>query len=312
MRILVITDASPYPLISGDRIRLYNLLRRVAEHHKVYLAAILENPTDEEGISHLGSFCAGIEYAYIKRHHPLVHIPGLLKYALGGKPLELKFTHSNDLAKKIRNLAARIDFDLVIICNSHNALYIKFLDPNFHGKSILMLENIEFAQYESIYRIERNLFNKIRAFINYRQMRSWEPRYAERFDRCITVSDLDREILMEANPRVTIDVIPNGVDTKLHRQLPDDKEKKSLIFIGKMSYFPCSDGALYFCREILPLIINKKNDIHLWIVGREPPQEVINLESKWIHVTGWVENVVPFYEKSTICVVPLRSGGGRD
>ena len=110
MRILVISDISPYPLISGDRIREYNLLKRIAARHEVWLATILENPADEEGIAHLASFCTGVEFAYIERHHPLVHIPGLLKYGLTGKPLELKFRYSAELVKKIRQLAVQIDF----------------------------------------------------------------------------------------------------------------------------------------------------------------------------------------------------------
>lgn len=310
MRILVISDISPYPLISGDRIREYNLLRRIASHHEVWLAALLENPSDEAGTTHLSSFCAGMEFAYVERRHPLLHIPGLLKYGLSGKPLELKFRHSTKLAQKIQRLTMEIDFDIVVIINSHTALYLEVLSPSSHRKSILNLENIEFAQYESIYQIEQRPIDKIRAWINYQMMRRWEPRYAERFDHCITVSENDRDILLDANPALKIDVIPNGVDTQQHQSLPYSHENASLLFIGKMSYAPCSDAAKYFCREILPLIKRQVNNTELWIVGREPPQEVMNLGSDGVHVTGWVEDVAPYYKRSTVCVVPLRAGGG--
>lgn len=310
MLILVISDISPYPLISGDRIREYNLLRRMAGQHKVWLATLLENPDDEAGITHLASFCAGVEFAHAERHHPLVHIPGLLKYGLNGKPLELKFRYSAKLAKKIQRLTQEIDFDVVMIVNSHTALYLEILPPNLRRKSILNLENIEFAQYESIYQIERKPIDKIRAWINYRMMRRWEPRYAGRFDHGITVSENDRRILLDANPQLKIDVIPNGVDTRQYRPLPNHHENANLLFIGKMSYAPCSDAAGYFCRDILPLIKKEISNVELWIVGREPPQEIVNLGTDTVHVTGWVDEVVPYYERSAICVVPLRAGGG--
>lgn len=310
MRILVISDISPYPLVSGDRIREYNLIRRMADHHEVWLAAILENPSDESGIPHLASFCTGVEYVHAERHHPLVHIPGLLKYGLSGKPLELKFLHSTSLTRKIRRLTKEINFDLVLIINSHTALYLETLPESLRQRSILMLENIEYAQYESISRIERNAINKARAWLNYQMMRRWEPRYAENFSRCITVSEVDRDILLGANPAIEISVIPNGVDTKVHKPLPYNHNAPSLIFTGKMSYQPCADAAVYFCREVLPLVKKEIPDVDLWIVGREPPQEVINLAADGVHVTGWVEEVVPYYERSTVCVVPLRAGGG--
>lgn len=310
MRILIISDISPYPLVSGDRIREYNLIRRMADHHEVWLAAILENPSDELGIPHLAGFCAGVEYVHAERHHPLVHIPGLLKYGLSGKPLELKFLHSSNLIQKIRRLTKEINFDLALIVNSHTALYLETLPVSLRRKSILMLENIEYAQYESIYRIERNPINKVRAWLNYQMMRRWEPRYVENFSHCITVSEIDRNILLGANPALKISVIPNGVDTKVHKPLSSDHNAASLIFIGKMSYQPCSDAAVYFCGEILPLIKKEIRDVDLWIVGREPPQEVLDLGADGIHVTGWVEEVVPYYERSAVCVVPLRAGGG--
>ncbi len=310
MRILVISDISPYPPVSGDRIREYNLLRRMADRHKVWLATFLENPSDELGTRHLASFCAGVEFVHTQHRHPFLHIPGLLLYGLTGKPLELYFRYSAQLVKKIELLASTIDFDLVLVINSHTALYLEVLPPSLQRKSILVFENIEFAQYESIYRIEHKPVSKFRSWLNYRMMRHWEPLYANHFKSCITVSEMDRRILLDANPTLKIDVIPNGVDTHLYRPLPANQNTAHLLFIGKMSYPPCSDAALYFCREILPLIRQRAKNAELWIVGREPPQEVMNLEGDGVHVTGWVEDVIPYYERSSVCVVPLRAGGG--
>lgn len=109
MRILIITDAFPYPLISGDRIRIYNLIQRIAKQHQVWLAAILETPDQAEGVSHMQEFCHGVETVNLQRRHPLVHLPGLLHYALAGKPLELKFQHSEELAHRIRHLVSTED-----------------------------------------------------------------------------------------------------------------------------------------------------------------------------------------------------------
>ena len=63
MRILMIADYLPYPLIGGDRIRIYNLLRRVASRHEVSLAAFLEKPEDAEGVPHLQQICVRLETA---------------------------------------------------------------------------------------------------------------------------------------------------------------------------------------------------------------------------------------------------------
>src|SRR5258705_441699 len=153
MRVLIIADYLPYPLIGGDRIRIYNLLRRVAARHEVYLAAFLERPEDAEGVPHLEQFCARVETASFKK--------------------------SSRLSKM-------------------------------------------------------------------------GPRYAERFDACTTVSESDKNLLIKANRRLQVDVIPNGVDIEKYQSLPENHAEPSLLFIGNMGYQPCADAVVWFCREILP------------------------------------------------------------
>jgi sugar transferase (PEP-CTERM/EpsH1 system associated) len=310
MQILIITDMIPYPPVSGGLVRVYNLLRRVARQHQVSLAALIETSDQAKGISHLQEFCHRVETGNVRRRHPLAHLPGLFRYALAGKPLELKFWYSEELANGIRRLCSTIDFDIVQIEQSVMAQYLEVLPPDAHCKRILMLHDIDFEQAGRIYRFERRLDGRIRTLLYGLMMRCWEPRYAGRFDRCATVSEVDRRLLMAANPRLCVDVIPNGVDTQVYQPLPQEDVFPALLFIGDMSYVPCVDAMLYFCREVLPRIRNVVGEVELWIVGKDPLPEVARLGSNGVHVTGQVDSVMPYYERSTVCVVPLRAGGG--
>jgi sugar transferase (PEP-CTERM/EpsH1 system associated) len=310
LNILVITDTIPYPPISGGQIRVYNLLRRIAGQHQVWLAALLDKPDGAEGVSHMEEFCCGVEVAPVRRRHPLAHLPGLLRYALAGRPLELKFRYSEELARRIRRLVSTVSFDVVQIHHSEMALYLEALPPHVRCKRILMLHNVAFHQFGRIFRIERRPLRKLRAWLHSLGMRRWEPHYAERFDRCIVVSEADRQRLMAANPRVQVDVIPTGVDTQLLQPLPHHRTSPALLFIGKMSYAPCADAVLYFCREILPMIRRRVGNVEMWVVGTDPPPEVRRLDGEGVHVTGRVADVVPYYRRSSVCVVPLRAGGG--
>jgi glycosyltransferase involved in cell wall biosynthesis len=140
----------------------------------------------------------------------------------------------------------------------------------------------------------------------------WEPRYAGNFNQCITVSEADRQLLLDSNPHLHVDVIPNGVDLEKYQPLPLPSETaaRSLLFLGNMGYPPCADAALYFCEQIFPIIHKTENTSEFWVVGRDPRPEVLELNNDRIHVTGRVEDVIPYYLQSSICVVPLRAGGG--
>jgi glycosyltransferase involved in cell wall biosynthesis len=107
-------------------------------------------------------------------------------------------------------------------------------------------------------------------------------------------------------------VSPNGFDTQSYQPLPLPPEttRPALLFVGSMSYEACVDAMVYFCQEILPRIRSQFGDVDLWIVGRDPSQQVRQLDGNGVHVTGRVADVRPYYQRSMVCVVPLRAGGG--
>lgn len=309
MQILIIADYLPYPLVGGDRIRIYNLLRRVASHHEVSLAAFLETPDDAEGVPHLQQICARVETVSLRRRHPVSRLPGLFHYAIAGKPLELRFLYSDELARKIKGIASRTAFDIVQI-ESRMGLYLETIPAKRLRKSILMFQNFTPQQYNRAFHIEDQWDRKIRSLLNSAAMRQWEPRYAERFNRCTTVSEIDRQLLLGVNPHLQVSVIPNGADVQKYKPLPARYDSPALLFIGNMGYAPCIDAAQYFCRDILPRIRRAISTTELWIVGRDPLPEVLGLNGGGVHVTGRVDDVIPYYRQSSVCVVPLRSGGG--
>ena len=310
MRILVITDYLPYPLISGDRIRVYNLLRRIAYHHTVSLVGFLQRPDDAVGINHLRAFCADVHCVPISRRHPLSHVPGLLRCAVESRPLELNFLRSTELLATVRRLIAKIDYDVVQIEHSRMAPYLEAVPLGSHVARVLDLHNVTSSQYERLARIELTPIGRIRSWLYSRMMRRWEPQYAERFDSCLAVSNQDREELLSANPRLRVEVIPNGVDTNLFKPFAPSQGKPALLFVGNMEYAPCADAAIWFCRQILPRIRRRLGEVEVWIVGRSPPPELSRLGRDGVHVTGQVEDVVPFYQRSSLSIVPLRAGGG--
>jgi sugar transferase (PEP-CTERM/EpsH1 system associated) len=311
MRILMVTNYLPYPQLSGGQIRIYNLLRRVADRHEVSLAALLESPQDADGVSHLRQFCARVETAHVQQRGRLSKAVGMAGYLLEGKPPDLMLLHSEELIGKIKQLSATIDFDIVQM-ESVMGLYLETFPSPKRYRSIMMFQNFTAQQFERMSHVERRGTKRLRAWVNGVTMGHWEPRYAERFDRCTTVSHIDRRSLLRANARLHVDVIPNGVDLENYQPLPlpAADASPSLMFIGSMDYPPCVDAAIYFCQEILPLIRQAIGAAEMWIVGRNPLPDVWELDGDGVHVTGTVEDVVPHYAHSTVCVVPLRAGGG--
>jgi glycosyltransferase involved in cell wall biosynthesis len=72
-----------------------------------------------------------------------------------------------------------------------------------------------------------------------------------------------------------------------------------------------SDAALYFDREILPLIWKVRPNTRFTIVGKKPPQSIKKLaEDPRITVTGFVDDVRPYLWKASVGVNPIRMAAG--
>jgi len=85
----------------------------------------------------------------------------------------------------------------------------------------------------------------------------------------------------------------------------------SILFVGNFAYEPNVDAALYFSRDIFPLILKDVPNAKLFLVGNAPPSEISSLASSThIEVSGRVASLIPFYKHADVVVCPLRIGGG--
>jgi glycosyltransferase involved in cell wall biosynthesis len=254
--------------------------------------------------------CREVETGSVRQAGALGQPGDALHFLLTGKPPELRFHWSGELARKVRGFTSRVQFDVAHIEFGHMGLYLEILPVELQQKSVWMLHDIDWSKYGRMAQLEMKPSRKLRTWLHSRMMRRWTPHYAGRFRRCVTVSEHDRYLLTTANPRLQVDVVPNGVDTRAYQPLKEEVASPVLLFVGNMAYLPCADAVLSFCRDVLPRIRRVMANVEMWIVGINPRPEVRELEGAGVHVTGFVEDVRPYYNRSTVCVVPLRAGGG--
>ncbi len=214
MRTLMITYYLPYPLQSGAAIRNYNLLKRLSRDNEVYIAAFAEHDSDAANIDHLRTFCAGVETVEMVQYHALGRPLKALEYLFRGWPLELRQYHSRELIDKIRALVTSRQFDVVEIEDLFMGLYLEALPADLRKRSILTFHDIVFNKARRIASLEPRWKRKIRMWLYGKMMYGWEPFYMEKFGRCIAMSETDRNLILSRNPRLKIDVVPNGVDSK--------------------------------------------------------------------------------------------------
>ena len=152
------------------------------------------------------------------------------------------------------------------------------------------------------------LFNALQT----RKLRREEERAWRMAAHVLTVSPEDRQDVLRCIESDRVTLLPNGVDVK-NWQTPAGQEPRpfQLSFIGKMDYRPNVLAMQWFCFKVLPRLQALQPQVRLCIVGRDPAPEVLKLNAlPGVTVTGFVEDLHPYYAPGTIAILPLFHGGG--
>lgn len=315
MKILFISHFLPYPPQGGSLQRSFNLLREISGSNEIYLLAINQKailPNDEqinESVTALSTLCKYIRVFKVSSDYSRVRWYLLLFLNLfSSSPYSVWKFRSKELIQEIRKLQGESKFDLIHMDTLDLAQYEKFLG-NAH--KVMNHHNIESALMIRRCQSEKNPLVRLYFYLQAQKLKQYEKKHVPLFDINLVVSSNDKKLLERNVPRARIHIVPNGTDIGYFR--PNNQiNLRELVFAGGMNWYPNRDAMIYFCECIYPLIKCSVSDVVINIIGSSPPQKLLNLAEKdnSIKIYGFVEDIRPLLNQSTIYIVPIRVGGG--
>ena len=143
------------------------------------------------------------------------------------------------------------------------------------------------------------------------KLRRAERLYCPRFVANLTVSAEDASTLARIVPGVETRIVANGVDTEFFTPRADPGGK-TLLFCGGLDWYPNGEAMAYFFDEIWPKLTAQQPDIRITVVGRKPPEWLTQLgeADARIMLTGFVDDVRPYFKEAVAYICPIRTGGG--
>jgi len=193
------------------------------------------------------------------------------------------------------------ELDLVILSRPHVAVDFIFAAKRF-SRARVIYDTVDLH----FLREERR--EKVEGIPASPDVKALELFLVNQADDVLVVSDVEKGVLERMGFTGKISLISN-----IHSVEKIDRpfsQRQGLMFIGGFDHTPNEDGIAWFVRDILPLIRVKLPGVSLTIVGSNPTDRVRALAADGITVTGYVEDVRPFFAESRIFVCPLRYGAG--
>ena len=282
MNVLVVADTFPTPDRNAADFRLSVLLGMVAEKHAVFYCALGEKRQDEA----IGSEDIK-RYRHALQARGVSVLDGGAKKALAARPYAAVvfewYFPAQGLIEQVRvaQPGARIIVDSV---------------------------DVVFNRLEAKARVTKSSDDVAKAAAT----KTAELAVYKETDIVITVTEADAAILHGENPRIATFTIPTIHPLQDPVPIPE-KHNKQLVFIGSFARpggETNADAMVYFCGEILPLIIAAEPEVRLRVIGGSATGEITALASRHVELLGFVPDTKPFLESSVISIAPLRFGGG--
>jgi sugar transferase (PEP-CTERM/EpsH1 system associated) len=309
VNLLFVALESPYPPHDGGRLRTYNLLKGVAQRHRVTFVTFCASAVAEESLSPLRPFCHHV-LAVPRSESPDRSLGRKLLDLSARWPVALGRYRSPEMMALLTRLVDRGRYDVAHIDHIYLVQYLAALQALPVAFNHPDVECV--AQRRTLrLRKDRYRLTWLLAWLEHRRWCRLERWAAERCDVSIAVSDRDARYFQKHVPGVPTVVVPNGVDCAYFQPTQARSDAPVLLFTGNMTYPPNADAMTWFCADVFPLIQERQPAVRLLIVGRDPGPEVRFLERRpGVSVTGTVPDVRPYFAQAAVYIVPLRAGGG--
>ncbi len=310
MNILFLTQILPYPLDAGPKIRIYYVLRYLAQYHRVTLIAFTRGATDERNAEQLRSFLHAVHTVPIQRSRIRDGF-FLAQSVLTDQPFLIVRDQVAAMHATIQRVMHDEHFDAVHADQLGMAQYAVGLNG---VTQVLDQHNAVWTIVQRMWQNERQGPRKWVMAREWRTLQRYEARTCQQFDHIVTVTEEDARALQSLDPTfpLPITVMPICIDPAALPRVAVAERPRNIIFLGGMFYPPNVDGALWFARNVFPLVQAANPESQFFIVGARPDHQIVELGAAepQIRVTGYVADATPYLSESAVFIVPLRAGGG--
>lgn len=296
-KLLFISSRPLYPIIGGDQIRTVQSLNFLKKYFDVHVLIVTDREVKEwnyEDNYTISTIQIPKVFFYIKA----------LNFIFNKLPIQVNcYTY----ARAIKYVLGTFDSYDIIFCNN-----IRTAEYARKCKNIVKI--IDFVDaismnYEKAYH-KANILKKLLYFIDYKRCLNYEKVILNEFNAASIISNIDREyIYIKSLCQKTISLVGNMVEipAKINKNIV----KNQIIFIGKMSYDPNIVAVINFVKNIFPIIKKTQPNATFYIIGACPSPAVKKLSSyEGVYITGYVDDITPYFGSAAIVVAPMLSGAG--
>ena len=315
MHCLYLAQRVPFPPNKGEKLRSFHQINFLRQQGiAISVAAPVENDDELPYFDQLrGQYGCQVYHAALGNK--------LARYGLGflgNASMSEAHFYSRALQTQIDDVLAGGNIDAIVCTASSMANYVfrsRVLKTSAVKPTLIMdfmdMDSNKWDQYTKAARFPMSLVYRREAAC----VRRLEKRVGNTFDACFFVAEPETALFKAENPAIKANVVTigNGIDpTEFHpADTPAAVDVPRLLFAGVMDYAPNVDAMMWFYQHVWPAVVSVWPQATLTIAGMNPAPEIRQLaEQPGITVTGFVDDILPYFHESNLFVAPFRIARG--
>lgn len=303
LRVLFVCPYMPCLGSNAGANRMFEIIRHLAARHAVSVITFYDEDSKTAHIPELQEFCTKV---IAVRRRPSLRAPSW--FHIKPKDLLREFA-TPEMKAALRKEMRSNDFDIAQFEYLQTAQLVD-IAVRFNVATAVTEHEVPARK---LWRDLRHAGapEKLDLFYQWMVMLRYQDSIYARFDSLAALTPEDSKYIARFNPRLRVYTLPMGVDLSYFRPDSSPPDRHTLLFTGYFRHTPNVDAMQYFVRDVLPGVRTRFPDVRTYIVGGEVPRELRELESHaGVTVTGWVDDIRPYYRRATVFVAPLRLGTG--
>lgn len=197
--------------------------------------------------------------------------------------------------------------DVIVMEWTQMVLLIDLIKKIFpKAKYVSSEHDVSFLGLERKYHAEKNVIRKLYRYLKYRLVYMRECASLKKCDLILCHNKKDVALLENNHVYGAKSIVPYYDQYHLNRDT--STECKYITFFGAMAREENYKSVIWFIKNVMPLIDDL--EFVFCILGANPPEELKKYRDEKILVTGFVEDVSEYLEKTKIAVLPLVLGAG--
>jgi sugar transferase (PEP-CTERM/EpsH1 system associated) len=311
LKILVLSHRVPFPPNKGEKLRTYHQLERLKQlGHSVSVISPSNDFKDEGYAATLASDLEITVKTAQLEYKPLRFVKALAtKRSLS----EANF-YSSSVKQLIKNEIQSFEPDFLFLTASSLIRYLDSIANANNGPIILTdfmdVDSNKWQQYQHKARFPMNLIYEREAKL----VKKLEIEAANISKECYLIASAEVELFKkEVTQQGNITILPNGIDSSIFKPNIDMSKPAhpTLLFTGVMDYEPNIDAILWFIANCWSQIKEQYPNSKLVIAGMNPSNNIKKLGIRDdIVVTGFVEDIMPYFQNACIFVAPFQIARG--